>query len=324
MTTQENSVQDNMLQENTVQRNTMQHNSQRRTRIRESLGDRVFLFSVYIFLTILLLIVLYPLVFVVSSSLSSPMAVSSGRVWLWPVDFSLRGYQVALSNPQIITGYANSLYYTFFGTLISVALTVMIAYPISRSTLFGRNAIMLFIIFTMIFSGGLIPTYLVVKNLGMLDTRWAMLIPQAVAAWQVIIARTFFQVTIPNELAEAAELDGCSDLRFLWSVVLPLSKPIIAVLVLMYAVGQWNAYFDALLYLKSANLEPLQLVLRSILILNTTTSGSMEASAMIERQQMADLLKYSLIVVGSLPVLLIYPFAQRYFVKGMMIGSIKG
>ena len=198
MTTQENSVQDNMLQENAVQRNTVQHNSQRRTRIRESLGDRIFLFSIYLFLTILLLIVLYPLLFVVSSSLSSPAAVSSGRVWLWPVDFSLRGYQVALSNPQIITGYANSLYYTFFGTLISVALTVMIAYPISRSTLFGRNAIMLFIIFTMIFSGGLIPTYLVVKNLGMLDTRWAMMIPQAVAAWQVIIARTFFQVTIPE------------------------------------------------------------------------------------------------------------------------------
>jgi putative aldouronate transport system permease protein len=311
-------------QDNTIGEDSVQHSSQRSTHIRESLGDRVFLLSVYFFLTILLLIVLYPLVFVVSSSLSSPMAVSSGRVWLWPVDFSLRGYQVALSNPQIITGYANSLYYTFFGTLISVALTVMIAYPISRRTLFGRNAVMLFIIFTMIFSGGLIPTYLVVKNLGMLDTRWAMLIPQAVAAWQVIIARTFFQVTIPNELAEAAELDGCNDLRFLWSVVLPLSKPIIAVLVLMYAVGQWNAYFDALLYLKSANLEPLQLVLRSILILNTTTSGSMEASAMIERQQMADLLKYSLIVVGSLPVLLIYPFAQRYFVKGMMIGSIKG
>jgi len=140
----------------------------------------------------------------------------------------------------------------------------------------------------------------------------------------VIIARTFFQVTIPDELGEAAALDGCSDLRFLWSVVLPLSKPILAVLVLMYAVGQWNAYFDALLYLKSADLQPLQLVLRSILILNATTSGSMEASAMVERQQMADLLKYALIVVGSLPVLLIYPFAQRYFVRGMLIGSIKG
>ncbi|MBK8799019.1 MAG: carbohydrate ABC transporter permease [Anaerolineales bacterium] len=296
----------------------------RTIRIRESLGDRIFLTGVYLFLMIVLLIVLYPLVYVVSSSFSSAAAVSSGKVWLWPVDFSLRGYQVALSNPQIITGYANSLYYTVFGTLISVVLTVLVAYPLSRRTLFGRNATMMFIVFTMIFYGGLIPTYLVVKDLGMLNTRWALLIPQAMAAWQVIIARTFFQVSIPEELAEAAELDGCSDLRFLWSVVIPLSKPILAVLVLMYAVGQWNAYFDALLYLKSAELHPLQLVLRSILILNTTTSGSMEASVMVERQQMADLLKYSLIVVGSLPVLLIYPFAQRYFVRGMLIGSVKG
>lgn len=296
----------------------------RPTRIRESFGDGLFLAGVYLFLLIILLIVLYPLVYVISSSFSSPAAVSSGRVWLWPVDVSLRGYQVALGNPQIITGYANSLYYTFFGTLISVALTVLVAYPLSRRGLYGRGVIMIFITFTMIFYGGLIPTYLVVKNLGLLNTRWALLIPQAVAAWQVIITRTFFQVTIPDELAEAAELDGCSDLRFLWSIVLPLSKPILAVLVLMYAVGQWNAYFDALLYLKSADLQPLQLVLRSILILNATSSGSMDAATMVERQQMADLLKYALIVVGSLPVLLIYPFAQRYFVRGMLIGSIKG
>ena len=307
----------------TVQQST-QKTTQKTTRIRESLGDRFFMFCVYVFLFVILVIVLYPLIYVVSSSFSSPLAVSSGRVWLWPVDFSLRGYEVAFSNPQIITGYANSLYYTIFGTLISVTLTVLVAYPLSRRTLFGRSGIMIFIVFTMIFYGGLIPTYLVVKNLGMLNTRWALLIPQALAAWQVIIARTFFQVNIPEELAEAAELDGCSDLRFLWSVVLPLSKPILAVLVLMYAVGQWNAYFDALLYLKSADLYPLQLVLRSILILNTFTSGSMEASVMIERQQLADLLKYSLIVVGSLPVLLIYPFAQRYFVRGMLIGSVKG
>ena len=301
-----------------------QNTAKRPTRIRESFGDGLFLVGVYLFLTIVLLIVLYPLIYVVSSSFSSPSAVSSGRVWLWPVDFSLRGYQVSLGNPQIIIGYSNSLYYTFFGTLISVLLTVLLAYPLSRRGLFGRNAIMVFITFTMIFYGGLIPTYLVVKNLGMLNTRWALLIPQAIAAWQVIIARTFFQVTIPEELAEAAELDGCSDLRFLWSIVLPLSKPILAVLVLMYAVGQWNAYFDALLYLKSADLQPLQLVLRSILILNTTSSGSMDAATMVERQQMADLLKYSLIVVGSLPVLLIYPFAQRYFVRGMLIGSLEG
>ena len=301
-----------------------QNTFKRRTQIRETVGDRLFLVGVYLFLTLIFVLVFYPLIYVFSSSLSSPLAVSSGRVWLWPVDFSLRGYQVTLNSPQIVTGYANSLYYTFFGTLISVVLTVLLAYPLSRRTLVGRNGIMLFVTFTMIFSGGLIPTYLVVKELGMLNTRWALLIPQAVAAWQVIIARTFFQVNIPDELAEAAALDGCSDLRFLWSVVLPLSKPILAVLVLMYAVGQWNAYFDALLYLKSADLQPLQLVLRSILILNTSTSGTMDAVTMAERQQMADLLKYSLIVVGSLPVLIIYPFAQRYFVRGMLIGSIKG
>lgn len=293
-------------------------------RIKESFGDYIFLGVVYVFLTCVLLIVLYPLVYIVSSSLSSPQDVSSGRVWLWPVNFTLRGYQVALGNPQIITGYTNSLFYAFFGTLISVTLTVLLAYPLSRKSFYGRNVIMMFIVFTMLFSGGLIPTYLVVKGLGLLNTRWAMLLPGAMAVWQVIIARTFFQASIPDELTEAAELDGCSDLRFLWSIVIPLSKPIIAVLVLMYAVAQWNAYFDALLYLKSPELHPLQLVLRSILIMNTTTSGSMEASAMVERRQLADLLKYSLIVVASLPVLIIYPFVQRYFVKGMLIGSVKG
>ena len=231
---------------------------------------------------------------------------------------------MTLGNPQILLGYRNSLFYAVAGSLISVTLTVMLAYPLSRPSFWGRGAIMLFLIFTLLFSGGLIPTYLVVQKLGMLDTRWAMLIPNAIAVWQVIIARTFFQSTIPEELVEASALDGCSDLRFLWSVVLPLSKPILAVLVLMYAVSQWNAYFDALIYLKSPELYPLQLVLRSILILNTTTSGTMEASDMIERRQLADLLKYSLIVVASLPVLLIYPFVQRYFVKGMLIGSVKG
>jgi putative aldouronate transport system permease protein len=182
---------------------------------------------------------------------------------------------------------------------------------------------MVFIVFTMLFYGGLIPTYLVVKALGMVDTRWALLIPNAIAVWQVIIARTFFQTSIPDELVEASEMDGCSDLRFLWSVVLPLAKPIIAVLFLMYAVGQWNAYFDALIYLKNPDLHPLQLVLRNIIILNTSTGG-MEASEMLERQQLADLMKYALIVVASLPVMLIYPFVQRHFVKGMMIGSVKG
>lgn len=294
------------------------------TRIRESFGDRVFLTVVYVILVAILLVVLYPLIYVLSASLSSPLAVSSGKVWLYPVDFTLHGYAVMLGDPQIITGYANSIYYTLFGTIISVVLTVALAYPLSRPKLYGRGFIMFFITFTMIFSGGLIPTYLVVKNLNMLNTRWALIIPGAVAAFYVIIARTFFQLNIPDELAEAAELDGCSDLNFLLRVVIPLSGPIIAVLALMYAVGQWNAYFDALIYLKSPNLQPLQLVLRSILILNLSTSGSVDAATMLKRRELADLLKYVVVVVGSLPVLIIYPFVQRYFVKGMLIGSIKG
>jgi putative aldouronate transport system permease protein len=296
----------------------------RPARIRDSLGDRVFMFFVYLFLVIALLIVLYPMIYILSASFSDPLAVTAGKVWLFPVDFSLRGYEVTFQNPQIVTGYLNSLFYTVAGTLISVVLTVFVAYPLSRRDLFGSNILMFLITFTLIFSGGLIPTYLVVKDLGMIDTRWALLIPQAIAAFQVIIARTFFRSAIPDELVEAAELDGCNDLQFLWSVVLPLSKPIIAVLALMYAVSQWNGYFDALIYLKSSDLQPLQLVLRNILILNTTSGGSMDAAAMAQRRQLADLLKYCLVVVGSVPVLLIYPFVQRYFVKGMLIGSIKG
>jgi putative aldouronate transport system permease protein len=293
-------------------------------RIGESFGDRVFMFFVYLFLIAFLLIVLYPMIYIVSASFSDPLAVTAGKVWLFPVDFSLRGYEVTFQNPQILTGYANSLFYTVAGTVISVTLTVLVAYPLSRRDLYGANVIMLLITFTLIFSGGLIPTYLVVKQLGLIDTRWALLIPQALAPFQVIIARTFFRSAIPDELVEAADLDGCNDLQFLWSVVLPLSKPIIAVLALMYAVAQWNGYFDALLYIKSSNLQPLQLVLRNILILNTTSSGVVGAAAMAERQQLADLLKYCLVVVGSVPVLLIYPFVQRYFVKGMLIGSVKG
>ncbi|EOS54633.1 carbohydrate ABC transporter permease [Paenibacillus barengoltzii] len=292
-------------------------------RIKESTGDRIFLGFIYVILTLLVIIVLYPLIYIISSSISSPAAVTSGRVWLWPVDLSFRGFEELFRRSEVITGYLNSIFYTTAGTLISVTLTIMIAYPLSRRSFFGRNALMMFITFTMIFSGGLIPTYMVVKGLDLIDTRWALLIPNAIWVWQVIIARSFFQTSIPEELLEASEIDGCSDLRFIWSVVLPLSKPIIAVLVLMYAVGQWNAYFDALIYLKSADLFPLQLILRSIIIQNNSGSN-MDAIAMVEKQQLAELLKYSLIVVATLPVLIIYPFVQRYFVQGMLVGSVKG
>ncbi len=294
-----------------------------RRKIKESAGDRLFLFIIYVVLSLVLLAVIYPLIYIMSSSISSPAAVTSGKVWLWPVDISFRGFEVLFSTPQIMTGYGNSLFYTTAGTLISVALTVMIAYPLSRKTFFGRSVIMMLITFTMLFSGGLIPTYMVVKEFGLIDSRWALLIPNAIWVWQVIIARSFFQSSIPDELVEAAEIDGCSDLRFMRSVVLPLSKPILAVLLLMYGVGQWNAYFDALIYLKSAHLFPLQLVLRSIIIMNNS-SGVTDALQQVERQQLSELLKYSLIVVATLPVLIIYPFVQRYFVQGMLVGSVKG
>ncbi|MCY9670347.1 carbohydrate ABC transporter permease [Paenibacillus alginolyticus] len=294
-----------------------------KTTIKDSVGDKLFLISIYVILSLLLVVVLYPLIYIFSSSFSSPSAVTSGRVWLWPVDFSLKGYATLIENPKIVTGYANSLFYTAAGTIISVALTIMIAYPLSRKTLFGRNMLMMLITFTLLFSGGLIPTYLVVKQMGLIDTRWALLIPNAIWVWQVIIARTFFQSSIPDELIDSSEIDGCSDLRFMWSVVVPLSKPIIAVLFLMYAVGQWNSYFDALIYLKTANLFPLQLILRSIIILNNSSNAT-DALKQVERQQLAELLKYSLIVVATLPVLIIYPFVQRYFVQGMLVGSVKG
>ena len=296
----------------------------RARRIRESRTDRMFMFCVYLLLAVFLAVVLLPLVYIVASSFSSPEAVSSGRVLFWPVEFSLRGYRAVFENPQVLRGYANSLFYTVAGTLVSVVMTIAIAYPMSRRTLVGRNLVMSLIVFTMLFTGGLIPTYLVVQQVGLLDTRWALIVPQAIGVWQVIIARTYFRTVIPDELAEAAQLDGCGDLRFLWSVVIPLAKPMIAVVALMYAIMQWNSYFDALIYLKNPDLFPLQLVLRNILILNTYSGGAIDASVVLQRQQLADLLKYSLIVVASVPVLLIYPFVARYFTKGIMIGAVKG
>lgn len=297
-------------------------NTKTKTRINESVGDRLFMGAIYMFLILVLMIVLYPLIYIVSASFSSASAVVSGRVWLFPVEPSLDGYRAIFNNPQIIQGFSNSLFYTVVGTFISVSITVLLAYPLSKRTFYGRNFIMVLLVFTMIFDGGLIPLYLVVKNLNMIDTIWALLLPQALAVFQVIIARTFFQSTIPEELSEASEMDGCSEIKFFWKVVLPLSKPILAVLVLMYAVMKWNMYFDALIYLKSEELFPLQIILRSILILNVESGGNIEE--VLKLQGLKELMKYSLIVVSSLPVLILYPFVQKHFVKGMLIGSIKG
>ncbi|MBW8762016.1 MAG: carbohydrate ABC transporter permease [Microbacterium sp.] len=293
------------------------------TRIKEPVVDRWFMAGVYILLTTFLLVVLLPLVYIVASSFSDPLAVSSGRVTFWPIDFTLEGYQRALSDSSILTGFGNSLFYTIAGTAISLVLTVAIAYPLSRQDFWGRRGITVFVVFTMLFAGGIIPMYLVVQNLGLLDTRWAIILPQAIGVWQVIIAVAFFRSSIPDELYEAAQLDGASDLRFLFSTVLPLSKPLLAVIALMYAIFQWNSYFDALLYLRNPDLFPLQLVLRNVLILNQAAPG-LDAAAAMERQQLADLMKYSLIVISTVPVMLVYPFVARFFNKGILIGAVKG
>ncbi|GAB3654380.1 carbohydrate ABC transporter permease [Glycomyces tarimensis] len=294
----------------------------RRTRVHDTTTDRVFMAGVYILLTTFLLVVLIPLINIVASSFSSPAAVSGGRVFLWPVDFTLIGYEAVLSNRDVLTGFGNSLFYAVVGTLVSVTLTVMIAYPLSRTELVGRRVLIAGVLFTMLFSGGLIPTYMVVRALGLLDTRWALILPVAIGAWQVLIAMTFFRSSIPDELYEAAQLDGASDLRFLWSVVLPLSKPLLAVIALMYGIGQWNSYFSALIYLRSEELYPLQLVLRNILIVNNTAGTNI--SDQLAAEQMADLMKFALIVVSTVPVLLVYPFVARHFNKGVMLGSVKG
>ncbi|WP_432890709.1 carbohydrate ABC transporter permease [Kribbella sp. CA-245084] len=298
----------------------------KRTAIEETRTDKIFLAGVKIMLWLALIVVAVPLIYIVANSFSSPSAVSAGRVLFWPIEPSIRAYKEAFSDPLIMKGYLNSFIYAIGGTLISVTLTIAIAYPLSRRTFFGRNVIMSVLIFTMLFSGGLIPTYLVVQDLGMLNTRWAMVIPSAIGVWQVIIARTFFRSTIPDELYEAATIDGASDLRFLWSIVLPLSKPVIAVIALMYAIFQWNSYFDALIYLKDPGLYPLQIVLRNVLILNTLTGSTTTTNLaqQLEQQQLANVLKYALIVISSLPVLIIYPFVARHFTKGVMVGAVKG
>lgn len=293
--------------------------------IRYSKGDKIFSFINSLVLFLIVIIVGYPLVYIVSASFSSTQAVISGRVWLFPVEPTFLGYEAVFNNSSIMGGYANSFYYTILGTMINIIMTILAAYPLARKDFFGKNIFMGIFTFTMLFSGGLIPNYLLIKQLGLIDTRWAMVIPNAMGVWNVIIARTFFSTTIPEDLYEAGELDGCSDIGFIGKIVIPLSRPIIAVLALFYAVGHWNSYFQALIYLKDAKLFPLQIILRNILIQNEVSGEMMrDIDEMQRRQGIAELLKYSLIVVASVPVLMIYPFVQKYFVKGIMIGALKG
>ncbi len=293
-------------------------------KVKRSTGDKVFDIVNYTFLIFLTLIVLYPLVYVLSASFSSPYAVTSGQVWLFPKDVSLVGYETVFKDPNIVSGFFYAVYRTVLGTLIGVVMTMMAAYPLSVRDFAGRGVFMKLLTFTMMFGGGLLPSFLNINELGLYGTYWALVIPGAVGVYNVIVTRTFIQSTIPYDLYESASLDGCSDLGYFLKVVIPLSKPILAVLTMYVAVGHWNDYFNAMIYLKSDN-YPLQVVLRNIILMNQIDPENMaDVDTMMKMQGLAELLKYSLIVISSVPMLLLYPFIQKHFVKGVMIGAIKG
>jgi putative aldouronate transport system permease protein len=292
---------------------------------RRSKEDKIFDMMNIVLVAIILVLVVYPLYFIIIASISDPNLIYSGKVLFLPKEITFDGYERIFQDPKIWTGYKNSIIYTVVGTLVNVTVTLMAAYALSRKDLYGRNVLMFIFLFTMFFSGGLIPTYLVVKNLGLLNTMWAMILPKAVAIWNLIVAKSFFESTIPNELLESAKIDGCSNTKFFTKIVLPLSKPIVAVMVLFYAVGHWNSYFDALIYLNNENLYPLQLILRNILIQNeASTQMIRDVESLAAQQKISELIKYGVIIVASIPLLIIYPFVQKYFVKGVMIGGIKG
>jgi len=271
---------------------------------------------------LILIVTIYPIYFVLIASFSDPIHVANGRTWLLPSGITLMGYEEIFKNERIWIGYRNTIFYTVAGTLFSLVCTLPAAYTLSRRELPLRNLVMLFFVCTMFFNGGLVPTYLTIQMLGLTNNALVMIIPFAVNVFNLIIARTFFQTSIPEELFEAAKIDGCGYGRFFFQIVLPLSKAIIAVIGLYYAVAYWNEFFRALIYLRERSLIPLQLVLRDILISNQAFEMTTMDSAL--RQRLADVLKYALIIVATVPIMLVYPFIQRYFAKGVFIGSLKG
>ncbi len=295
-----------------------------------SVGKKFTLFNVinYTVFALILLLVLYPLYWIVIASISNPNLVNAGQVILLPKEITLTGYKKIFSFPAIISGYTNTFMYTIIGTVINVIITLCAGYALSRRDLPFRGFIMIIFIIPMYFGGGLIPTYLVVDSLGLVDTFWAMVIPNAMSVFNVILARTFFMSTLPDELLESALLDGCSNIKFLIRIAIPLSTALIAILVVYYGVGHWNSYFQALIYLRSPNRLPLQVVLREILIQQSDNNNMFSMLVLqqseLERHQLAQLIRYGIIVVSSAPLLILYPFLQKYFEKGVMIGSLKG
>mgnify|MGYP006277074041 CR=1 FL=1 len=294
--------------------------------IKQTRDDRVFDTVNYTLVILFGLFVLYPLYIVVVSSVSDPTAVALGKVVIAPVGFTFEGYEAVFEDRRVFTGFLNSILYTAAGSVLNVACTMLAGYSLSRKDLFGGGVIMFFFVFTMYFQGGLIPTFVLVRNLGLYGTRMIMVIMDLVWVYLMIIARTFYRTTVPDELLEAARIDGCHDAQFFFRIVLPLSASLTAVLLLFYGVGHWNNYFRALIYLRDEKLWPLQLVLRRILILQQNLANDPESAGTISGEffDRAELVKYALIVVASVPMLVLYPFVQKHFVRGVMIGSVKG
>ena len=298
----------------------------RKNKIHDCTVDKIVYAINYLLLSAFLIVVLYPFVYIVSCSFSSGQALISGKVTLLPVDPTLEGYKAILEYKDIWTGFGNSLLYTISGTLVGLMLTILAAYALSRASLVGRKPLMMLFLFTMLFNGGLVPNYMLVMNLGLLNTIWAIILPTALSAYNVIVARTFFITTIPNELHESAELDGCGEFRFLISIALPLSKAIMAVLVLWIAIGFWNSYFNPMIYLDDKDKYPLQLILREILLMANVdfTKAASNPELYYRNQQLSEILRYGTIIISALPLMILYPFIQKYFVQGVMIGSVKG
>lgn len=293
-------------------------------KIRKSKEDKIFDFFLYTIAGILVLVTLYPMYFIVIASISNPTAVSNGELFLLPTGINLKAYKELAGYAKLWIGYRNTILYAIAGTIVTLIVNIPAAYALSRKKLYGKKLFTFFYLIPMFFTGGLIPTYLAVKDFGLLDTFWVMVLPFSVVTYYIIVGRTFFSNSIPEDLWEAAQLDGCGYIGFFFRVALPLSKAVIAVIALWAAVGQWNSYFNALIYLRSEQLQPLQIVLRNILISNQKISAMTTGAAAVEAKQMADLIKYAVIVVSSAPIMCMYPFVQKYFNQGVMLGSLKG
>ena len=293
--------------------------------VKETAGDRIFLIFLSAALVLVLVSVLYPLYFTVIASFSDPQAINQGEVILLPKKITLDGYRFLAKDHSIPRSYLNTIIITAAGTCIGVFFTLTAAFALSNKRLFGRRFITGFFAFTMFFSGGMIPMYILIKDLGLLNTRWALILPGCVGAWNIFLVRTFYTSSIPEELYEAAVMDGASVTWYFYRVVIPLSSAIISVMILYHAVGYWNLFFPALLYLRDAALYPLQMVLRNIIIINEALSlTDLDVETVASKQRIADLLKYSSMIAASAPLLIVYPFLQKYFSQGVMAGSIKG